>query len=142
MTKRVLYRIPEKGMIAGVAAGFADYFDMDVTLMRLLFVAVGLLSAGSAVLVYIVLAIVMPKNDAAKPKDFDISERADALAREMKENGRAQNIGNYFGIALVILGLWFLLGQFYPVMFHFQWNIIWPVLIVGLGLLILAKGRK
>lgn len=139
---RRLYRIPEKGKIAGVAAGFADYFDMDVTLMRLLFVAVGLLSGGAAIIVYIILAFVMPAQGASKTKDFDIGERADTLASEMKENGRAENIGNYLGIALVILGVWFLLGQFYPMMFRLQWNIVWPALIVLLGFLIIAKGRK
>ena len=36
--KKTLYRLPDEAMIAGVASGFARYFNMDVTLMRLVFV--------------------------------------------------------------------------------------------------------
>lgn len=139
---RQLYRIPEKGKIAGVAAGFAEYFDMDVTLMRLLFVAVALLSAGSAIVAYIVLAFVMPVAGSAKTQEFNINERADTLAKEMRENGHVQSAGNYIGGALIILGLWFLLGQFFPIVFSVQWSVIWPLLIVLLGVWILIKGRK
>lgn len=46
-------------MLLGVCGGLADYFDLDATLIRVLF-AVGALAAGSTVLAYIVLAIVMP----------------------------------------------------------------------------------
>ena len=40
-----LYRSQTKKMIAGVCGGLADYFDMDMSLLRLLFVAFTLLTA-------------------------------------------------------------------------------------------------
>ena len=40
-----LYRSQTKKMIGGVCGGLADYFDMDVSLLRLLFVAFTLLTA-------------------------------------------------------------------------------------------------
>lgn len=46
-------------MIAGVAAGVAEYFGLSTTLVRWLFVLFGLFGAGE--LVYIVLWIVMPR---------------------------------------------------------------------------------
>lgn len=49
--------------IFGVCSGLADYFDMDPTIMRLIFL-VAFLVFGTGLLVYIVLAIVMP--DAGK----------------------------------------------------------------------------
>lgn len=43
----------------GVCSGLANYFDVDPTLMRVLFV-IAVLMAGTGFLAYIVLAIIMP----------------------------------------------------------------------------------
>jgi phage shock protein C len=49
-------------MIAGVCAGIAEYFGWDVTLFRVVFVLVSILSvAFPGILVYIVLWVVMPR---------------------------------------------------------------------------------
>lgn len=45
--------------IFGVCSGLADYFDLDPTIVRVLFV-IGFLTFGSGLLLYIILAIVMP----------------------------------------------------------------------------------
>jgi phage shock protein PspC (stress-responsive transcriptional regulator) len=66
-TKKTLYRIPKNGIIAGVCAGLADYFNMDVTLMRVLFV-VGAFISGLGLLLYIILAIILPVSGGAKSK--------------------------------------------------------------------------
>jgi len=47
--------------IAGVCAGFAEYFDMDVTLVRLIWVGLVLLPPGPGLIIYIVAWIVLPK---------------------------------------------------------------------------------
>jgi phage shock protein C len=48
-------------MIGGVCAGLAEYLDIDATLIRLLFVAVGLLTALFPMfLFYIIAWIIMP----------------------------------------------------------------------------------
>ncbi len=46
-------------MLAGVCSGIAEYFDMDPTLIRILFVLFALF-AGSGILLYIILAIIVP----------------------------------------------------------------------------------
>ena len=48
--------------IAGVCAGFARYMDIDVTIVRLLWLVICLL-AGTGVVVYVVAWIVMPKDE-------------------------------------------------------------------------------
>ncbi|MBM3776233.1 MAG: PspC domain-containing protein, partial [Acidobacteria bacterium] len=48
--------------IAGVCAAFARYFDVDVTLVRVIWL-VALLLAGTGLLAYIVCWIVLPKED-------------------------------------------------------------------------------
>jgi phage shock protein C len=55
-------------MIAGVCAGLAEYFQLDVTLVRVLYVIVSILSvAFPGIIVYIVLMFVMPPPEAAAP---------------------------------------------------------------------------
>lgn len=51
-------------MIAGVCAGIAEYFGWDVTLFRVVYVVVSILSvAFPGILVYLVLWVVMPRPD-------------------------------------------------------------------------------
>ncbi|MCQ2192097.1 MAG: PspC domain-containing protein [Paludibacteraceae bacterium] len=46
-------------MIAGIAAGFAEYFDVDVTLMRIIFAVVTLCTRGGFALVYLICLLIM-----------------------------------------------------------------------------------
>lgn len=56
-----LYRSVDDRMIAGVCAGVADYFDIDPTLIRLLFV-LGFFVTGSGLFwVYVIMMIVVPE---------------------------------------------------------------------------------
>ncbi|MDO5035514.1 MAG: PspC domain-containing protein [Porphyromonas sp.] len=59
MAERKLYRSKSNKMLAGVCGGIAKYFDMDPTLVRLLWVLFILLG-GSGLLAYIICAIVIP----------------------------------------------------------------------------------
>ena len=54
-----LYRIKEGKMIAGVCSGLAEYFDIDVTIIRLAWV-IALFCAGAGLLAYLIAAIVIP----------------------------------------------------------------------------------
>lgn len=54
-----LYRSRSDRMLAGVAGGIAKYFNVDPTLVRLLFVLFAL-AGGPGLLVYIILWIIMP----------------------------------------------------------------------------------
>lgn len=59
---RQLRRSRDKAMIAGVCAGMADFFGLDPTLVRLLYLVGSIVSvAFPGLLVYIVLWIVIPK---------------------------------------------------------------------------------
>ena len=48
-------------MIDGVCAGIAEYFNVDPTLVRLAFVVFSCMG-GSGLLIYIIAAIIMPRN--------------------------------------------------------------------------------
>ena len=58
MRKR-LHRSRTEKMIAGVCGGIAEYLDMDPTLVRLVWVLVALL-AGTGILLYLILWVIMP----------------------------------------------------------------------------------
>lgn len=55
-----LYRSVMDKKICGVCGGLGDYFDVDSTLVRLLWVLLGFISCGAALLGYFVCAIVIP----------------------------------------------------------------------------------
>lgn len=61
-TKR-LTRTDDGRMIAGVCAGLARYFDVDPTLVRLIFILLALFGAGG-VLLYLILWIILPLENA------------------------------------------------------------------------------
>jgi len=52
-------------MIAGVVAAFARYLDMDVTIARVLWVALTLLTGGTFLLAYLVSWILIPEEGLA-----------------------------------------------------------------------------
>ena len=51
-------------MIAGVCAGLAHYFDLDPTVIRIVYVLLSIFTAFAGVLVYLILWLVMPKEQA------------------------------------------------------------------------------
>jgi phage shock protein C len=65
MQKR-LKRSRQDSMIAGVCGGLGDYFGVDPTVIRLVFVLLALLG-GHGLLIYLILWIVMPRQPADTP---------------------------------------------------------------------------
>ncbi|WP_245683928.1 PspC domain-containing protein [Rhodohalobacter halophilus] len=57
--------------IAGVCGGLAKYLGMNSTIVRILFVVAFLMSSGTAVLAYIAMSIVMPKEPVTLMDDFN-----------------------------------------------------------------------
>jgi phage shock protein C len=143
--KRPLYRIPKQGKIAGVCAGLADYFDFDVTLVRVIFVVSAFISGGAVVLLYIIMAVILPVDDGstakahASVKDEPISEKFQKLGRDLKDNGSMNRMRNYFGFGLLVFGSWLLLSQIFPEWGIFRWEFIWPIVLIAIGVLIIVK---
>lgn len=59
MVAKKLYRSERNRMIAGVCGGLAEYWDIDPTLIRLLWVLVSLV-VGSGILLYIIACLIIP----------------------------------------------------------------------------------
>jgi phage shock protein PspC (stress-responsive transcriptional regulator) len=59
-TTKVLTRSNSKRMLAGVCGGLGEFLDIDPTILRLAFVFGSFISGGTALIVYIVMAMVVP----------------------------------------------------------------------------------
>jgi len=65
-----LYRSQADKIIGGVCAGLAEYFELDLNLVRLLFVALTLLTALLPMLVFYIIAwIIVPVKEESKKKN-------------------------------------------------------------------------
>jgi phage shock protein C len=61
MANKKLYRSIDSAMLGGVLSGFAEYFDVDVTLVRVLYIFITIFSAFfPAVLAYLICWALIP----------------------------------------------------------------------------------
>ncbi|HXH99103.1 MAG TPA: PspC domain-containing protein [Sphingobacteriaceae bacterium] len=157
MEKR-LYRNETEKILAGVSSGLAEYFDMEVTWVRIIFVAI---FGFSGVIIYIILWIVIP----AKPfnvagfssyntdyrvyedKSYDPQKAAfnqyttppPPYLSKKNNNGNTRLIG---GMILVFFGTYCLLDEFNFFPYWLEIHKLWPLLFIILGVLIISKAGK
>lgn len=84
MQDKRLVRRQDDGMIAGVAAGVAETYGIDVTLVRLAFVGLAVITGGTAVILYLIAALIMPRADEGPGLD-SIRHGVDDLMTRGKE---------------------------------------------------------
>jgi phage shock protein C len=132
MEPRRLYRSQKNKVIAGVCGGYAEYFDVDPVIMRLLFVLLAFVG-GSGFLIYLVSMILLPKYPFTVG-DVNAVNAAPAPVSKF-------NIRYVFGGMLVFFGLIFLLtnlGIFeFMHAWDISWNFIFPILLILLGMAII-----
>jgi len=117
-------------MIDGVCGGFAEYFSIDPTLVRLLWVLLTIFG-GSGIVLYIAGMILMPKEQLAPdtapvpPKNHDHNTKL-------------------WGFMLIGLGLFWLMGNLgFPAHFWgFPWHYGVPLLLILAGVAFLFGGRN
>lgn len=61
MEQKKLLRSVDNRMVCGVCGGIGNYFNVDPTLIRLVWVLAAFFGAGSGLLVYIIAAIIIPE---------------------------------------------------------------------------------
>ncbi len=65
-----LYKIKEESMVCGVCAGISEYLQVDVSIIRLVWLGLSFLW-GSGIIIYIIAAIILPdKKDIIKKDPF------------------------------------------------------------------------
>ncbi len=142
-----LYRSRKDKMIGGVAGGLGEYFDIDPTLARIIFV-VSLFLGGTGILAYVILWIVVPE----EPWTFNMGPGEENKENSSSETSQTYSSTDYLkslderrhkrstiaGIILVILGVIFLADNFVP-RIHFSDYFPLILVAVGIGLLINSK---
>ena len=133
-----LYKSTSDRMLSGVSGGLGDYLDVDSTLVRIAWVIVTIMSAGLGLLAYIALAIIVPtRTDGPAPQQAaaEDDERAYVPAAGGARRSRGSMIG---GLALIVIGVLFLLWNL-GLVDWFDWGEFWPVILIVLGVLLVAR---
>ncbi|MBC8054430.1 MAG: PspC domain-containing protein [Sphingobacteriaceae bacterium] len=145
-------------MIAGVASGLAEYFEMDVTLVRVLFI-LAVVFGFSGILVYLIMWIVVPekpffqnfeanykqqsasftseKTNNATYSAFDETIQPPLVVKKKGDSGRT-----IAGLFLIAIGAYFILAEFEVLPEWFSIFKLWPVILIALGLMIIFKSDK
>ncbi len=86
MNKRQLYRDPVNGKLTGVCAGIANYFDVEIWLVRIIVISIALLGGGALmVLAYLALSLMLEK----QPPEYD-QQRQQQSAHKLKSRNWQQ----------------------------------------------------
>ena len=129
--EKKLQRDTQHKVIGGVCAGLANYFGTDALLIRLL-LAFMILFAGTGIGLYLILWIVMPAGDA------QTTEILDAVVTDTSQTPHANKGSLVVGLILIGLGALGLLHRFVPA---FNWQMVWPILLIALGLVLLIPKK-
>jgi len=91
MSSRELYRDPINGKIGGVCAGLANYFNLEVWVVRILVISAGLLGGGFLiVLAYAALMLMLEKQPYQYEQNVR-SQREHTLKSKPWEQGQTAN---------------------------------------------------
>lgn len=146
--ERQLYRPKRNRVIAGVCSGFAEYFAIDPTIIRIVTIIIAL--SGAGIFAYIIAAIIMPdesriyqgndwnSNTSTSTDDFVREHEKTKEDWEQPVKYSSQKNKVVMGGILVILGFVFLIKQFIP---GFDWKFLFPLLLIGVGGIIISRGR-
>jgi len=155
--EKKLYRSQTNRVLAGIAGGLGEYFDVDPTIIRLLFILM-IVFGGSGILIYLILWILMPNSlgeDLAINKDRikkvaeEIKDKAGKMGEELKSEIKKEPIteknkrsGGLFGWILIIIGAIFLINAFSPISFRYFFSRFWAVGLILLGLLFIVRASR
>lgn len=136
---KTLYRIPKKGQLFGVCAGLSDYFEIDVVLVRIIFIILIFATSGAMIFIYLLMAVILPVKNYDVDQYNTVEERVSVMGKELMDNKLMNRTRNYIGLGLLIIGIWMLFNQIFPNLLILKWNYVWPVLIILAGLMIIIR---
>lgn len=148
-----LYRSDDDRILAGVAGGLGNYFNVDPLFIRLIFLLLALVH-GLGILFYVILIFIIPKEggkslDVAKAgqklKEFAgaAEEKTQEVTEKIEKQGKSwlQDPRRVIGLVVLIVGLLALLNRIVPVSW-FRWDIFWRVALIVVGFYLLLKTDK
>lgn len=140
MEQTRMMRSSSDRVLAGVCGGLAVYLDVEPALVRLAFLLL-IPASGIGLLLYILLAILMPPDTAPNRIDREtarVRQKIEILNEEAPAGQRApinSRGPTLIGFFLILVGLYFLLDL--------SWLsfLIWPSLLIGLGIYFIMRYR-
>jgi phage shock protein C len=131
MAKRKLYRLDDDYLVAGVCSGLSEYFEIEATLVRVIFVLLFL--TGSGFFIYLILWLLIPKKG-----EMVKNNKIENLAKRIRSKEvNYQKKGSFFGLLLVVIGGIFLVEKLVPMII--DWEYVFPGLLVVLGLYLIFR---
>ena len=129
-----LERNPMNKVLGGVCSGLADYFKLDVALVRVLFV-IAFLFASFGFWLYVILWIVVPEGKI----DFSSSRQPDDVTQPSNDEDRKKLTSVVSGVIVILIGLMFLINNFIPI--SWIWK-LWPLILVIIGVVMVVKASS
>ena len=131
-----LHRSRHNRVIAGVCAGLAEYFNIDIALMRVLFV-VATICGSFGFWMYVILWIVVPEEYSLESGEtIDITPKEEPDGKNDKKPVNGAMIAS---MILIFIGLVALIDNFTPLAWIWK---LWPVPIIVIGVMILINSLK
>ena len=131
MENRKLSRNTMNKVIGGVCSGLAEFFGLDVALVRIAFV-IAFMFASFGFWLYIILWIVLPV-DGQQPTANSQQPTANSQAPESKVKSVLA------GSFVILIGLLFLINNFIPI--NWVWK-LWPLILVAIGVVMIITSSK
>ncbi|MCQ2318586.1 MAG: PspC domain-containing protein [Bacteroidales bacterium] len=136
MENKKFERSSTNRVIGGVCAGLADYLNLDIALMRVLFV-VAAFCGSFGFWLYIILWIVIPSQ---KLLNFDNMQQEESTIDITPDEKRGSSKGAItISIILIVIGLIALMDNFLYI--DWIWK-LWPVILIALGVVIITNTQK
>lgn len=132
--------------IAGVCGGIAEYLTIDPILVRAIFLCL-LFFGGSGFIIYLILLIVMPEQDAHYTDYVEVNEEETKKTENSEPETtmneipkKALNTGSLiFGLLLILAGVFFFLRNFFP---FFRFEYWFPLVLIVIGIILISFSKK
>lgn len=135
-----LYRCRHDRRLAGVASGLAEFFDLDPTLVRLLWFLSIFFTGGLSIVLYIGLALILPQE---RLSDLEATQVA-AVSASHRHASRGEGSGRwvtFFGLVLILFGGLALVDAMLPSWVE-SWRYLGPAFFVGIGALLVFGSMR
>ena len=80
------YKMKRNSMVSGVLAGLSDKWNFDVTLVRFLFAIFTISNFGIGVIIYIILASILPTKEEIEAEMYGTGPRKRKEAQAIEDN--------------------------------------------------------
>ena len=134
MENRKLSRNSMNKVIGGVCSGLAEFFGLDVALVRIAFV-IAFMFASFGFWLYIILWIVLPVEGQQSTVNSQQSESVSESVSKSESKVKSVLAGSF----VILIGLLFLINNFIPI--NWVWK-LWPLILVAIGVVMIVTSSK